>query len=121
MTDNEGLSLPRDPTYGNSVQDGIVTSRELCSLTDATYRQIDYWCRQGILEPAGKGTPGTGNRRMFNASLVDKVRLLVKISKAFERENSPLKRVAEHYEDGVIDLGAGIYLTWDVIEIERGL
>jgi len=36
-----------------------------------TYRQLDYWCRQGIIEPT-VGAVGSGSRREFSR---DEVRL----------------------------------------------
>lgn len=96
-----------------------ISSVELQELTGASYRQIDYWCRQGYIQPVGDGTPGTGQRRRFDPAIVRKVKLITKISKAFERPNSPLGQIADRYEDGEFDMGDGVYLTWDVIEIER--
>ncbi len=96
-----------------------VSSKELCELTGATYRQIDYWCRQGYIHAAHSDTPGSGNKRRFSKSNIDRVKLVVKISKAFSRENTPLGYILEHYEDGEFDLGEGVYLTWDIVEIER--
>lgn len=101
-----------------SEQDTI-SSKELCKLTGATYRQIDYWCSRGYIHPAHGGTPGSGNKRRFSKAHIDRVKLVVKISKAFSRENSPLGYILEHYEDGEFDMGEGVYLTWDTVEIER--
>lgn len=100
-------------------QQDTIDSKELCELTDATYRQLDYWCSQGIISPVEDGNPGSGNRRRFSKNLIDRVKLVVKISSAFSRGNSPLRHIMEHYEDGEFDMGEGVYLTWDVIEIER--
>lgn len=120
---------PRNASYALSDRPAIegrgpgsqdtIDSKELVMLTGATYRQIDYWCRQGIIFPVGEGTPGSGNRRQFDKSLIDRIKLVVKISAAFSRDNSPMKYILEHYEDGEFNMGDGVYLTWDVIEIER--
>jgi hypothetical protein len=102
------------------IPNDIISSPELVELSGASYRQIDYWCSQGILPVIdGKNTPGSGGRRHFHKGIVDKVKLLVKISKAFSRDNSPLQYIMDHYDEGEFDLGDGVYLTWDVIEIER--
>lgn len=37
---------------------------EMCAVTGATYRQIDYWVRQGLLIP-GNPAPGTGGYRIW--------------------------------------------------------
>jgi len=114
ILDPERLYEGRELGEGNTVD-----SKELMALTGATYRQIDYWCRQGYIQPVGDGTPGSGHRRRFNTTIIDKVKLITRISQAFERPNSPLKHIVDHYDEGVYDLGDGIHLTWDVIEIER--
>jgi hypothetical protein len=103
----------------NPADQDTVSSKELEALTGATYRQIDYWCREGIIHAIGNDTPGSGSRRRFSKSIIDKVKLVVRISNAFDRKNSPMQYIVEHYEDGQFDMGEGVYLTWDVIEIER--
>lgn len=39
---------------------------DVAELTGATYRQLDYWCRAGILRPAGDGR-GPGFFRSWTA------------------------------------------------------
>lgn len=112
------LSLPAIEGRSPHEQDTI-NSVELCKLTGATYRQIDYWCSLKYISPVENNNPGSGKPRRFNKTSVDKIKLLVKISKAFARENSPLQKVVDHYEEGMVDMGDGIFLTWDVIELER--
>lgn len=110
----------RDQYEGRSGADEVtVDSKELVELTGATYRQIDYWCSQGYIVPVGDGNPGSGRRRRFNRSVVDRVKLVVRIATAFSRANSPLGAIFENYDEESIDLGNGIHLTWDIIEIER--
>lgn len=112
------LDLPsiegRSPSEGDTI-----SSKELEELTGATYRQIDYWCTQGYISPVGEDNPGSGKKRYFNRDVVKKVKLVLKISNAFSRSNSPLGYIFNHYDDGEFDMGDGVYLTWDVIEIER--
>ena len=115
----KGLAeMPAIEGRGFGEQD-TVSSRELCELTGASYRQIDYWCREGIIHAVTDDTPGSGKQRRFAKDLIDKVKLVVKISNAFDRKNSPMKFIVEHYADGEFNMGEGVYLTWDVIEIER--
>lgn len=45
------------------VPDGHCTHHDLMVL-GATYRQVDYWCRQGLLYPDNPA-PGSGRRRTF--------------------------------------------------------
>lgn len=38
---------------------------EVCRLTGATYRQVDYWCRVGLIRPGLCDARGSGTRRRF--------------------------------------------------------
>ena len=50
---------------------------EVCRMTGATYRQLDYWCRTGRIhgQPVGRGT-GSGNRRRWTPEQVAEARLI---------------------------------------------
>lgn len=91
-----------------------ITPKELVNETSATYRQIDYWCRIGIISPIGNRSPGSGNPRRFEEEIIDRVKLLVKVSNGFFRviHGNLLKKVYHHYDEGYIDLGEGITLHW---------
>lgn len=39
---------------------------EFARAAGITYRQADYWIRQGILRPIGEGRPGSGARREWD-------------------------------------------------------
>src|SRR5687768_1121897 len=53
-----------------------VTSSELTIDAGITYRQLDYWCRTGLLAPMDDATPGTGWTRRFAEHQVDRAHLL---------------------------------------------
>ena len=97
----------------------IINSRELAERTGATFRQLDYWCTRGIIHPLWGDNPGSGRRRSFNEAIVDRVLLLVRISRAFQRENIPMHQAFDRYDEGDLDLGEGLTLSWDTVEIER--
>ncbi len=88
--------------------------RNLMKRTGATHRQIDYWCHMGVISPVGPNCPGSGRVRKFDREVVDRVILLVKVSKAFNyRLNTDqLKQIYDAYDDGFIDLGDGLKLRW---------
>ncbi len=60
---------------------GMLSSAEAADLAGISYRQIDHWCRHGVITPVGANhpsvgdtaTPGTGRHRRFS---VDQVPLL---------------------------------------------
>lgn len=53
---------------------GYITSADLLHRAGITYRQLDYWCRTGYLQPV-KATPGTGNLRLFPVAQLGLARL----------------------------------------------
>lgn len=45
----------------------LYTGPEVCRATGITYRQLDYWARQGYLVPEIEAA-GQGSRRLYNRS-----------------------------------------------------
>ncbi len=91
-----------------------IKKKELMKRTGLTDRQLDYWCRQQVIIPIGAVCPGSGFRREFDEDVVDRVRLLVKLSKSCNQFLSLdiLKRIYACYEEGYVDLGDGLVLSW---------
>ena len=52
----------------------------VCEMTGATYRQIDYYCRRGLI-PGQEQVIGSGMRRTFTEAQVERVRLLLRASR----------------------------------------
>lgn len=91
-----------------------ITTNELAKRTGASFRQLDYWSREGIIEPSVAGQ-GSGSVRLFDESIVGKVTLLARLSNTTRRSGSiPLRLVAENYENGYLELAEGITLEWDL-------
>ncbi len=59
-----------DPGYSSS---------QVCVLTGATYRQLDYWVRTGILRPEFVEAHGSGTQRRFAPEQVRLVRLIIRL------------------------------------------
>lgn len=91
-----------------------ITSKNLCKRTGATYRQIDHWCNVGIIRPLGENNPGSGHQRLFNVEIVDRVGLLVVVSRSFKGiiHGEILKEVYDNYEQGFVNLDNGVRLSW---------
>jgi DNA-binding transcriptional MerR regulator len=91
-----------------------INTKELAKRTGATFRQIDYWCLKGVISPVGKSSPGSGIKREFDESIISRVRLLAKLSKAFHNSlhKNEQKKICEAYDKGYIDVGGGIILSW---------
>ena len=68
---NIGTRLPdRDQ------RDWITSSELLNAVPNITYRQVDYWCRTGLLTPVDEPTPGTGHVRRFAEDQVTRARVV---------------------------------------------
>jgi DNA-binding transcriptional MerR regulator len=91
-----------------------IGSKALSDKTGATYRQIDYWCRIGLISPIGKSTPGSGYYRQFDEEVVPRVALIVRMTEAFNHtfKREVLKDIYDCYEDGSYEIGEGITITW---------
>ncbi len=81
-----------------------IKKKELMVRTDLTERQLDYWCRQQVIVPIGAVCPGSGFNREFDEDIVDRVKLLVKLSKSCNQFLSLdiLKRIYVCYEESFI-------------------
>lgn len=44
----------------------VLTSREVCRVAGVTYRQVDHWCRRGLLPRVVEPVPGSGYHREFS-------------------------------------------------------
>ncbi len=93
----------------------LINTKELIKRTGASFRQIDYWCRMGVISTVGKGTPGSGYYRQFDEEIVNRVKLVVKVSKAFGRplHTKELKGIYDNCDRGMLELGDGIGIIWD--------
>lgn len=87
-----------------------VTARQLTTVLDVTYRQIDYWCRIGLIHPIGEFN-GSGSRRRFirsDVAIADVVKGLYRAGANF----AVTKRVSDQlYADGGAPTGCSIIVT----------
>jgi DNA-binding transcriptional MerR regulator len=86
----------------------IITSTELARTTGATKRQIENWCRSGILVPIEK--PKRGMPRKFDKSIVPKVEFLAQMSQIMR--GITLKTLYDNFDYGFLEFEDDIYLSW---------
>lgn len=53
-----------------------LSSHEVCRRTGATYRQLDYWDRTGLLSPSLAPARGSGTQRRYSEADVTKVAIV---------------------------------------------
>jgi MerR HTH family regulatory protein len=58
-------------------------SEETARLAGISYRQLDYWCREGALGPELQRPLGSGRRRRFTAQDLTALRAVRRASEAF--------------------------------------
>ncbi|MEB7447526.1 MerR family transcriptional regulator [Arthrobacter koreensis] len=102
-----------------------------CKAAGITYRQLDYWARTGLVEPAVRGASGSGTQRLYSFRDI----LVLKVVKRLLDTGVSLQQIrtaVEHLrERGVEDLaqitlmsdGASVYECTsadEVIDLVQG-
>jgi hypothetical protein len=104
-------------------QSTMLRAPDVLAATGATYRQLDYWTRQGLVTfhrdltdetqaevEAGHLEPTSGHVRIWDATEVEAIRRAVVVARALPHlTNDVVFRIAR--ADGPIDLGDGIVVT----------
>ncbi len=82
----------------------FINTSELVKRTGATTRQIDYWCRKGVISPIETPCPGSGRHRKFDNEIIPRVKLLVKLSNVFHHKlhTNILKKIYNSYDEGFL-------------------
>lgn len=69
---------PASPNL-HTIRGGLVSASYLCEVTGATYRQIDYWCRLGVITPH-QPADGSGSQRGFHATQVPPIAAMAQLA-----------------------------------------
>lgn len=92
---------------------GTYTTAEVVELSGATYRQVDYWAVNGLIQTLPETSPGSGNPRQWDAAALLVVQTLARLSKHFHQTNifslyrTAADQVAQGAKDVTIPLIAG--------------
>lgn len=105
---------------------GLCSSIELTGEADITYKQLDYWVRVHLLEPA-PGPRGSGTQRRFHPREIVVARVVGRLSRAFGGAKGThldaLEGVAQHVRDtgasGFYEFLPGITLNLGVLGDEQ--
>lgn len=106
MTDNVIHLKPTRPKLPPREDRDWVTSHELINDATISYRQLDYWCRTGLLEPLEDATPGSGDYRRFNHTQARRaylIRVLLDAGMALQFIRASIDQFQEH---GTVTAGA---------------
>jgi hypothetical protein len=101
----------------------LLRAPDVMQETGATYRQVDYWTRQGLVAhdrdlsdetqaevDAGNLEPTSGHARVWDTTEVETIRRAVLVSRAFPHLTGDVVfRIAR--ATGPLDLGDGIVVT----------
>lgn len=74
----------REPLADRMVRESRdwVLATELCEETGASYRQVDYWTRSGLLTPKPLTGVGAGNPRRYDRNQLDRCHAVVALLNA---------------------------------------
>src|SRR6187399_698697 len=88
------------------------STHDVARMTGATYRQVDYWARQGMIPGQAPGAAcGSGHPRTWAADQVRRVRLLLVASRL---ANTPMMEIVEMLEAGVsLDVSLSMAAIYD--------
>lgn len=67
------------PTVEQEAPPGTLTPQEACRRSGASYRQLDYWARVGLVDDVRPQGNGTGYRRYFEPTEVAVLVLVVRL------------------------------------------
>jgi hypothetical protein len=98
----------------------MISTVDLARDADVSFRQIDYWIRNGAL-PAewAPGPQRAGGRRVVDARYVPVLRLFGKMGRALAGrsrngvDSTLIPLLFEHYEEGILMLD-GFTIEWEV-------
>ena len=72
-----------------------LSTHDVAKLVGVSYRQLDYWCRRGLI-PGQRGVcPGSGGRRLWRPNDVQRARV---ISMAARLKSLPMEQTIELLE-----------------------
>lgn len=94
----------------NVVDTQLWRSREVVRITGATYRQLDYWCRAGLV-PGHEAGNGYGFPRFFDYRQIRLVRGLVAVTGA-GLTGDALRDAAARLDDPELDWDKPLELAY---------
>lgn len=71
-----------------------LTTLDVARKARVSYRQLDYWLRNGVIDIESDGAPGMGNARQFTATEIDDLMTLGRIINEAEAAGLTLTRMA---------------------------
>ncbi len=89
-----------------------LSTKELCTAADVTFRQLDFWTRNGVIETVAGGH-GSGHYRRYHPNVVPVVRLLGVLSRGMKPPTDMQHRIVEAFDDGQFTIEPGVRLVWD--------
>lgn len=100
-------------------KDGYLSSSELVAATGVSYRRIDYWTRNNIIEPAVPGI-GSGSPRGWHPDIVDTIIAMDAVSAGLARghdRNISIDLLALVYKASLngeheVCLDNGVCISW---------
>lgn len=96
-------------TYSPVAPAGHVTSAQLFEATPMSLRQLDYWCRTGLLRVHGYADPGSGHARFYPKTEIPVVHLVCQLLTADLPPRAAFRIARELLETGTSSV-AGIRL-----------
>lgn len=108
-------------SIGEIKEPNYISTDVVAKESGATYRQLDYWVREGLISPV-KQKGGIGYPRGWDRDQIPEIAFLRRVQSAFSSSKMPmeiLKRFLVAYRAGYnyLPLEGGFLITWTREEI----
>lgn len=120
MTEPHTTMDPLDVPHSTGVKvgSGVWAAHE----AGVTYRQIDFWCRTGVLTPSIQPASGSGSQRVYSAADVEALQVLGLLRRVGEWNRGALQAIAAHVQQhgqvGTVDVIPGVQVDVDRLVAE---
>jgi len=90
-----------------------LTSTQLCTEAGITYRQLDYWLRNGVIPSSYvTDTTGSGHHRQWDPDVIAPLRVIGQVSAAVQLSCAQYADIFVIHDHGSYELAPGVTLTW---------
>jgi DNA-binding transcriptional MerR regulator len=99
------------------VPEGHLTSSQILAVVGCSYRQLDYWCRTGLVNRENTNGPGTGHWRTFSRAEALRILAVSELSAA----GLTISRIREIDPDVIEVIKGAVTITLDDRQLEQRL
>lgn len=85
----------------------VLSAPQVCRLVGISYRQLDYWCRLGLIRPVASESRGSGVARRFDEAQLPAIRLAAHLMRLGATAQTTA-RVVEFWDEQPLEAWHGL-------------